>query len=248
MYTLENVLIRRRLGAAGFSLRIARLHLARGEQIALTGLSGSGKSTALDILGMVLQPDEAGHFIFTPAGKPIDAGLLWRKKNLDRMADVRLKYMGYVLQTGGLLPYLTVADNMGLTARMQGLGLAEIQKRVRALAEELGISQLLSSLPASLSVGERQRAAIGRALASNPKLVLADEPTAALDPIHANKVMEMFRMAVGKMGATLVMVSHDLTLVHKAGLREVKLEITTSGDGAVLATIDDSGSAPCRAA
>ncbi|MDR3175862.1 MAG: ATP-binding cassette domain-containing protein [Desulfovibrio sp.] len=238
IFAVENVRKKRRQGA-GYVLHIHSLRIARGEQIALTGASGSGKSTALDLLGMVLRPDEAEVCILNTPTESVDVGALWRGEDVDRMAALRLQYMGYVLQTGGLLSYLTVEENMGLTARMQGRPESFIKENVRALAAQLGISTLLKSMPSTLSVGERQRAAIGRSLAAQPMLVLADEPTAALDPVHAEVVMGLFRNAVTNLGASLVMVSHDLALVRKEGLREVRIEVGADDDGCVYAGIDD---------
>ncbi|MDR3357298.1 MAG: ATP-binding cassette domain-containing protein [Desulfovibrio sp.] len=244
IFSLEDVSKHHAQGA-GYSLLIRRLRIARGERIALTGVSGSGKSTALDILGMVLRPDAARNFLFAPAGKSFDIAAFWRKKSLDAMAGIRLRHVGYVLQTGGLLPYLSVAENMGLVARMRDGDGNSVASRTVSVAEALGIAHLLNSRPSTLSVGERQRVAIGRALAPRPDVVLADEPTAALDPIHAENVMSLFATVVKEMGTTLVMVSHDMSLVRGAGLRIVEISLTSAEDGSVLATIDDSGHAPC---
>ena len=233
IYTLDNV-IKSRAQGAGYSLHIRHLRVAPGEQVALTGPSGCGKSTALDILGMLLQPDKAEIFCFAPGGENTaehDVAALWRSRRLDDMAALRLRHVGYVLQTGGLLPYLSVAENMALTARMQGRTPDFVESSVRQLAQSLGIEALLHSLPSTLSVGERQRAAIGRALASHPTVVLADEPTAALDPVHAARVMELFRHAVQALRATLVMVTHDVQLARAEGLREIRVRVEALGGG-----------------
>lgn len=254
IYTLNNV-IKSRAQGAGYSLHIRSLRVAPGEQVALTGPSGCGKSTALDILGMLLQPDEAESFRFAPAqNEEADVAALWRERRLDDMAALRLCHVGYVLQTGGLLPYLSVAENMALTARMQGRTPDFVESSVRNLAQSLGIEALLHSLPSTLSVGERQRAAIGRALAPHPQVVLADEPTAALDPVHAAKVMELFRHAVLALKATLVMVTHDVQLARAGKLREVQVSVEAlsgpegkdeqNGNSGVRAIIDDQGK-PC---
>jgi putative ABC transport system ATP-binding protein len=246
VYNLENVCKSRGQGA-GYRLCIRRLRIARGEQVALTGASGSGKSTALDILGMLLRPDEAETYTLNAGSARIDVAGLWRKRNLDAMAAVRLEHIGYVLQTGGLLPYLTVAENMGLTARMLGMSGKDVDNRVRSAAAALGIKALLRSRPSTLSVGERQRAAIGRALVPEPGIVLADEPTAALDPVHSENVMKLFRGMALEMGATLIMVSHDRELVRHAELRVVEVLVKADDAGAVRAVIDDKRQAPCAA-
>ncbi|MDR0816341.1 MAG: ATP-binding cassette domain-containing protein [Desulfovibrio sp.] len=238
LYHIENV-SKQRMQGTGYRLHIRCLHIRLGEQIALTGVSGSGKSTALDILGMVLRPDEAEVYAIRPQDSRIDVAGLWHKKDMDAMAALRLRHIGYVLQTGGLLPYLTVFENMALTARIQGKAQEPVLKSVRAVAENLGIGALLKSYPSTLSVGERQRVAIGRALVPQPAIVLADEPTAALDPVHSRNVMNLFRAMLQEIGATLVMVSHDHALVRSAGLREVEVSVSAGENGAVVAVIDD---------
>jgi putative ABC transport system ATP-binding protein len=244
IFSLRNVSKRRAQGT-GYRLTIRNLDIAEGERIALTGASGSGKSTALDILGMVLRPDEAERFQFAPTQIHVDIAALWRKKSSDAMAGMRLRHIGYVLQTGGLLPYLTVAENMSLTSLMQGKEKKTVKQRVTEMAEALGITRLLHSYPSTLSVGERQRAAIGRALTPQPDVILADEPTAALDPVHARKVMRLFASMAQKINVSLIMVSHDLPLAREAGLRIVEISVTAAADGSVLAVIDDSVAAPC---
>lgn len=225
---------------SGYRLHIEQLHIARGERIAVTGPSGCGKSTALDLLGMVLRPSSAEAFVFAPEDEPLDIAAAWKKNRLDFMADLRSRHMGYVLQTGGLLPFLTVAQNIAVPARMKGLSESDIADAMGELAECLGIARLLAEPPGRLSVGERQRAAIARALIARPRVVLADEPTAALDPVHAARVMERFLEAVSQCGATLIMVTHDERLVSRFQLREIPVRIRDDGD-AVMAVINDRG-------
>jgi len=237
MYYVDNLILTRP-GRAGYKLHIKSLAVDAGEKIAIIGPSGCGKSTALDLLGMVLEPDSAVSFDFAPDGAGVDLALAWRNKRVDFMADLRRLHIGYILQTGGLLPFLTVEENIGLTARLSGMPDTEVRKVSRDLASMLGISHLLASLPGPLSVGERQRVAIGRALSAKPKVVLADEPTAALDPNNARTVMHMLLNAVEVQGATLVLVTHDHALVPEFGLREVPIRMEEAQDDISVAFIN----------
>ncbi len=160
-------------------------------------------------------------------------------KKTDDMARLRLNSIGYVLQTGGLLPFLSVADNMKLTGRMNSVPESQLEKRVASLAKRLGISHRLSYFPEKLSIGERQRAAIGRALATHPPLILADEPTAALDPLHAERVLQEFISAVDSLKSTLVMVTHDTKLAQRFGLKILRFSIKPSQNGSIRAILDD---------
>jgi putative ABC transport system ATP-binding protein len=100
-------------GAHGFELTVPELVIRQGEKVALVGFSGCGKSTLLDLLAMILQPDNAAEFAFFTAGeKRLDVADTWKRNNLDRLARARMRYIGYVLQTGGLLPFLSVYDNI----------------------------------------------------------------------------------------------------------------------------------------
>ena len=225
-----------RLNGPGYELVIPQLRIMAGETVAITGPSGCGKSTALDILGMALQPDRAERFVLNVGGKPADVADCWSRGDQDSLAALRLRHMGYVLQTGGLLPFLSARDNMELTARLNGV--ADACNRVEELAGSLGIARLLESMPGQLSVGERQRVAIIRALASGPAVILADEPTAALDPYHAGTVLDMFLQAVSDLGVTLIMVTHDQDTVRNRGLKELKIHIVPDNNGASRAVLE----------
>ena len=122
-------------GEDGFELTVPELIIRQGEQVALVGFSGCGKSTLLDLLAMILQPDSAAEFVFfTAKNKPLDVADTWKRKKLDGLAHARMRHIGYVLQTGGLLPFLSVYDNIALSR--YGLGLQE-QDAVKSVAEQL---------------------------------------------------------------------------------------------------------------
>ena len=126
--------------------------------------------------------------------------------------------MGYVPQNGGLLPFISVRENILMPLKLTGTGNTAVAAAT-GLAYTLGIRHLLSALPGQLSVGERQRVAIARALAADPALILADEPTAALDPHNAAKVLQLFSRTVAERGLTLIMVTHAPELVEGMDFR-----------------------------
>lgn len=223
-------------GEHGFLLKVPALTIRRGEKVALVGSSGCGKSTLLDLLAMVLRPDDAGAFLFhTEQEKPLDVTKAWKRKDLDLLASMRMRHMGYVLQTGGLLPFLSVRDNIGLSR--QGLGLS-LQDSVEAVADKLGIGRHLDKYPAKLSVGERQRVAIARAMAHEPAVVIADEPTASLDPINAEEIMVLFTGLADEFGVTLVVGTHDWDMVDERGFRRLTFDLEQDAtDGTVRATV-----------
>lgn len=203
-------------GAGGFTVGIERLRLMPGEQIALTGPSGCGKSTVLDMLALVLRPTAVRCFTLRAGAEPAaDVAALWRAGARGRLTRLRAAGIGYVLQTGGLIPFLSVGENTLLTRRLLGLpcpGPAD------TLLEELGIAGLRARLPRHVSIGQRQRVAIARALAHEPPLILADEPTASLDPASAEAAMALLTAAARRHGAALVVVTHDSALAERHGL------------------------------
>ena len=217
---------KQRHDGAGYTLDIDSLDLMRGERLAISGPSGCGKSTALDIFAGILRPDAAERFLLCPdKNVAVDMMAAWRGKQLDKLALLRRRYLGYVLQTGGLLPFLSAGANIDLPRRCLGLPRDDSCQK---LAQRLGIEHLLSMMPGKLSVGERQRVAIARALASRPSLILADEPTAALDPLKAESVMSLFAELATELGSTVVLVTHAPQLARSLGFRECPLRLIRS--------------------
>lgn len=236
IYLLHDVVKERASRGVGFRLRVPSLRINQGEQIALIGESGSGKSTLLDMLAFILQPSSAGAFRFRPddGGNPVDVVDCWEHARQNRLGDLRKRHIGYVMQTGGLLPFLTVRDNISLSRNVLGM---KQDGSVEHLAEMLGIASQLKKLPADLSTGERQRVAIGRALAHRPAIVLADEPTASLDPFAAEKVMSLFLSVAQDLNTTVILASHAWRNVKHLGLRRLFHRTTHSKDSKMTETV-----------
>lgn len=236
IYHLRDVVKTREAEGVAFRLTVPSLQIALGEKIALIGESGCGKSTLLDMLAFILRPSSSGAFRFRPerGGQPLDIAGYWAGGKRDHLGDLRKERIGYVMQTGGLLPYLRVRDNIELSRRL--LGLPE-DGTVEELARRLAIHQHLDKRPGQLSTGERQRVAIGRALAHRPSIVIADEPTASLDPIAAGKIMALFIELVEEMHITVIVASHAWRHVKRLGLRQLSHRTRRSADATVTETI-----------
>lgn len=231
MIRLDGVRKTRGQGAQRYSLQVDRLHLAVGERVALVGPSGCGKSTLLDLLALVLAPDAAEGFVL--GGE--DVAGLWRGRQLDRLASWRSRHLGYVLQAGGLLGFLDVRGNIRLPRQLLGLG---DDGSVERLAEALDVHDQLSKKPAALSLGQRQRVSCARALAHAPTLLLADEPTAALDPVNAERVMQLLLSEAEARQVTCVVATHDEALARQAGLTVLRMACRREADGGVTATLE----------
>ncbi len=199
-----------------FELCVPELEIPVGQFIAIVGESGCGKSTLLDILALVSRPTECAAFRFAGTDDDgtgsQDVVALWANEDESALSRLRASSLGYVLQTGGLLPFLTVEQNILLPFRI--LGLPPDVEHARALADRIGIGKELGKKPHQLSGGQRQRAAILRAVVHGPRLILADEPTAAVDRTRAESIVADLDALVRGTGTTVVMVTHDVPLVH----------------------------------
>ena len=191
-----------------FRLTVPEFAIASGEKIAVVGPSGSGKTTLLNLLAGILTPNHGrvrvGAFDVSDLG---DAG----------RRDFRISNIGFVFQDFELLDYLSILDNILHPYRISGaLKLtSDIRKRVIHLAEQMGIAEHLKKHPGELSQGEKQRAAICRALLPNPSLILADEATGNLDPTNKNRILDLLFESVADHDATLVAVTHDHELLPR---------------------------------
>ena len=206
-----------RLGADRvFELHVRNFSLRTGEQLAVLGPSGCGKTTLLGLCGLASAPSSSGGFLLhEDTGPPCAVDALWREGRHEALARLRATHFGFVLQTGGVLPFRSVRGNVELTQRLSG---RPDPARVELLLERLGLAALAREAPARLSVGQRQRVGIARALAHRPGFVIADEPTAALDPGNAARVIRLLLDLTAEDGAALLLVSHDRRLVEEAAM------------------------------
>ncbi|MEL6195880.1 MAG: ABC transporter ATP-binding protein [Myxococcota bacterium] len=192
----------------------ASVSIARGEVAMLVGPSGSGKTTLLSVLGCVLEPTR-GHLRLL--GEDV-VGLSPR-----RMARVRLEKIGFIFQGFNLIDALSARMNVALPLQVAGTSTRTALQRADALLETVGLASKLNSRPDALSGGQKQRVSIARALASNPPLILADEPTASLDARTGLEVTELMRALATERGATVLIVSHDERIFHLAD-RIIRIE------------------------
>ncbi|MDY0273902.1 MAG: ATP-binding cassette domain-containing protein [Desulfomicrobium sp.] len=214
MVYLENLTKTRSQSESVFELQVSSFAVYPGQLIAVIGESGCGKSTLLDLVALVMAPTRVAKFqVSSSTGTPHDVAKLWEQGDESKLARLRRDHFGYVLQTGGLLPFLTVRHNIGLPGRVKGMGTDE--KRLHSLAKRLGVVHCLDRMPISLSIGQRQRVAILRALAHQPQLVLADEPTASVDKARARSIMEDMHTLAREEGVAVVVVTHDVDLIYE---------------------------------
>jgi osmoprotectant transport system ATP-binding protein len=176
------------------------LEVAAGEFLAIVGGSGSGKTTLLRLANRLIEADSGAITIEGEDVRAADPVMLRRR-------------IGYVFQSGGLFPHMSVADNIGITPRLQGMAAAEIFGRVDELLDLVRLDRALyrDRFPHELSGGQRQRVGVARALAARPRIVLMDEPFGALDPLTRDALGEDFRTLHDKFGLTTVMITHDMT-------------------------------------
>lgn len=205
--------------------------------MALVGPSGCGKSTLLDLLALVLAPDSAETFALELAGTTCDIAELWRQGRQSKLAQLRSRHLGYVLQAGGLLGFLDVRGNIVLPRQLLGM---PDNGQVQRLAQALDVQEQLAKFPAQLSIGQRQRVSCARALAHGPTLLLADEPTAALDPLNAERVMQLLLTQAAETGATCVVATHDEALAQRAGLQILRMSCRRDADGGVSAHLEQA--------
>lgn len=236
MLSLRGLRTLRGEGSDSFELNLPQLDVQRGELLAVTGRSGCGKSSLLEVLGLLLDPQPLERFELRTTHATHDLHALWRSGQREALAQLRARHLGFVLQTGGLLPFLSVEQNIAVPRQL--LGLPARGDLADEIPEALGIGALRRKKPAELSIGERQRAAIARALAHRPELLLADEPTAALDPEHAEKVFELLIALVRRYRMTAIIVTHDWELVRRLGLREIR-GLPLARDGGAASRFDE---------
>jgi len=206
-------------GVSSTVLKAVSLRVYKGDLLAIVGASGSGKSTLMNIIGLLDKADTGTYLL--------------NNRNVaaltdDESADLRNQHIGFVFQQFNLLPRFTAMDNVALPLIYRGIGNAEIKERVFAALERVGMHQYAQHRPTQLSGGQQQRVAIARALVTEPQVILADEPTGALDSRTGNEVMNLF-LTLHAQGRTIIMVTHDEQVAAQCKRR------ITLADGLVVA-------------
>ncbi len=176
--------------------------LEKGEVTGLLGPSGAGKSTLLTAIGLINTPSSGTILI---NGQTVMTGSVAHVN----LRAFRRKHMGYVFQKANLIPFLTAVENVQLACEINDIPAKEARKKAAELLGYLGVADRMKNLPHMLSGGQQQRVAVARALANNPNLILADEPTAALDSVRGRQVMELFAKIAHEQGASVLVVTHD---------------------------------------
>lgn len=185
------------------ALRNVSLDVYPGQVVALLGPSGSGKTTLLNVIGCILDPSTGSMEL---DGERVIENGRWLRSNLRQL---RLDKIGFIFQFHNLIPFLDATENVALVLQLAGKRPEAAQERAAQLLDYLEVGNRKRSMPAKLSGGEAQRVAIARALANRPRIILADEPTAALDSKRAGIVMDLLRKVAVEQEAAIVAVTHD---------------------------------------
>ena len=189
------------------ALQNVNLTVERGEFVAIMGESGSGKTTLLNIIATLDKPTE---------GEIELDGISMQSMKEKNLAKIRRDRLGFVFQEFNLLDNFSVRDNIYLPLVLAGCSPAEMETRIRPIAEKLGISELLEKFPYEISGGQKQRVAVARAIITEPEMVLADEPTGALDSRSTDELLQQFSN-INKDGQTILMVTHSIKAASTAG-------------------------------
>jgi putative ABC transport system ATP-binding protein len=201
------------------------LEIAQGSFVCLSGPSGSGKTTLLNVIGGLDNLDSGELTIDDARIDLLDKGDL---------ADLRLHHIGFVFQAYNLIPVLTAQENVEFVMQVQGVPAREREEKSLAILQEVGLAGMENRRPSELSGGQQRRVAVARAIVSQPKLVLADEPTANLDSESAKHLMELFRELNEKHGVTFIISTHDERVMRYAK------RLLTMQDGRILTDGDQA--------
>lgn len=187
------------------ALRGVSIDVARGEWLTITGPSGSGKTTLLNLIGSLEVPD-AGRVLVGAEPVPLPG----------RAVDFRREMVGFMFQDSFLLPYLSAQSNVETALLSRGMHRSDRQRRSMELLAEVGLTDRAAHIPAELSGGERQGVALARALANDPRLLLADEPTGSLDSVSSERALDLLAAVRERRGTTVIVVSHDPAVPARA--------------------------------
>jgi putative ABC transport system ATP-binding protein len=189
------------------ALRGVSLEIHRGEFVAIMGPSGSGKSTMMNIIGCLDRPTKGQYFL-----EDVDVSTV----NRPGLADIRNQKVGFVFQSFNLVPRTSALENVELPLIYAGIGSSERHRRAREALKEVGLADRERNMPNQLSGGQQQRVALARALVNNPSLILADEPTGALDTRTSVEVMEIFQRLNDERNLTIIIVTHEPDIAQYA--------------------------------
>jgi putative ABC transport system ATP-binding protein len=190
------------------ALSDANMMLLEGEVSAVLGPSGSGKTTMLMCLGCITEPTSG---MMAIGGEEVYGDGGWKRRDLRRL---RREKMGFIFQAHNLIPFLSVLDNVAIACELVGTPRKEAEGKAMELLEYLEVAHRADKFPATLSGGEKQRVAIARALVHGPSLILADEPTAALDTDRGKKVVTLLKDLAKRRGVGVIVVTHDVRMVE----------------------------------
>jgi putative ABC transport system ATP-binding protein len=234
LLTAEGIVRRLDDAERRFELRVPSIAIGPGDRVAIVGPSGCGKTTALDVLALASAPDAAAGFVLALDGGPtIDILDLFARGDDGALAGIRARHFGYVLQTHALMPFLTVQENIEVSMRLAG---RHEPGRAAELLRALDLDVPLRARPAALSVGQRQRVAVARALAHRPHFLVADEPTASLDPASAERTLRACLALVDRSDAGMLLVTHDRALAEANGFTILEANIERR-PGTVISTL-----------
>lgn len=184
------------------AIKEATFEIFSGETVALLGPSGSGKTTLITMIGCITEPTSGKLFL--------NGELIYENKWLTNdTRKLRREGIGFIFQSHNLIPFLNVRENVTLVPQMNGISLKDANARAKELLEYLGVGDKMEHFPSQLSGGQSQRVAIARSLANNPMIILADEPTAALDSQRALSVMELLKKLAHEQEVAIIVVTHD---------------------------------------
>jgi len=207
---MENVIKRYFIGSPNeiTVLRGISMEVAEGEFLSIVGASGSGKSTLMNIIGALDRPTEGGYIL---GGEDINL------MRTNKLSDVRNRRIGFVFQTFNLIPRTNALKNVELPMLYGGMSISARRRRAKELLELVGMGDRMDHLPNELSGGQKQRVAIARAMANNPDIILADEPTGALDTETGRLVMDIFHRLNREQGKTIILITHNPELAEETG-------------------------------
>ena len=233
IFEVRNLVKRREQAGVAFELHVPSLTIGQGRFVGIVGPSGCGKSTLVDLLALISKPTNVERFFFH-VSDGYDIADCWARDDEATLAALRRQHLGYVLQTGGLFPFLSVQSNLELPFLVNDEPIDS--SRIRDQAERLHIEDILDKKPQYLSGGQRQRVALLRAIVRRNALILADEPTAAVDHERAVLIVEELSQLAKSAGATVLMITHDQGLLSNVADEIIQFSTTYPSEDLTVST------------